>query len=237
MSTAIIEDLLWLGLEWDGEIALPVRAAAALRRGARAAEGGRASSIPASAPAPTSPPRSPPAPRRRTGRTGRSIRAPAGRCAGERDGAWRGAACLAARRRAGRSARPGRSTGSTAIPRCRPSRSAFGDVVLARKDAPASYHLAVTRRRCRAGRHRRRARPRPLRRHRRPPAAPGAARPADAALSSPSPCWSTPRAAASPSATARRRSPTCARPAPTRPRWSRRCARGELPAGYSLAEA
>ena len=36
--------------------ALPVRAAGPLRRGARAAEGGRACSIPASAPAPTSPP-------------------------------------------------------------------------------------------------------------------------------------------------------------------------------------
>ncbi len=38
----------------------------------------------------------------------------------------------------------------------------FGDVVLARKDAPASYHLAVTLDDAAAGRHRRRPRPRPF---------------------------------------------------------------------------
>ena len=55
-------------------------------------------------------------------------------------------------------------------------------------------------RRCRAGRHRHRARPRPVRRDPRPPAAPGAARPADAALSPPRPARRRRRASGSPSA-------------------------------------
>ncbi|MDQ1157549.1 glutamyl/glutaminyl-tRNA synthetase [Sphingomonas sp. SORGH_AS 950] len=61
---------------------------------------------------------------------------------------------------------------------------AHGDVILARKDAPASYHLAVTVDDAAQGVTHCGARGRPVRRHPCPPAAPGAARPADAALSS-----------------------------------------------------
>ena len=210
---------------------LPVRAAAALCRGARAAEGGRASSIPASAPAPRSPPRSPPAPRRRTGRTGPSIPAPAAASAERRR--WRGrmpGGSTSPRRWRG----PGRSTGWTidtevagrarAVRRRRPRPQGRAGQLPSRRHG----------RRCRAGRHRRRARPRPVRLHPCPPAAPGAARPADAASIIITLCSPTPRASASPSATARRPSPTCARPAPIRRRWSTALRRGRI-AGWIFA--
>ena len=62
---------------------------------------------------------------------------------------------------------------------------AWGDVILARKDTPTSYHLAVVGRRRSARRHRRGAWPRPVSCHQRAPAVAGAAGPAGAALSSP----------------------------------------------------
>ena len=65
----------------------------------------------------------------------------------ERQAADRGRRALRAapRRRRRRWPSPGRSPGPTcAAARSRPSRSLLGDVVLARKDVPTSYHLAVT---------------------------------------------------------------------------------------------
>ena len=136
----ILEDLLWLGLEWDGEMLYQSRAAAALRRGARAAEGGgpRLSLL-------LHPRRHRRRDRRRAAPHGAGrpalSRAPAAAWPAPDLSAGRtpGGSTWPRRRRA-----PGRSTGRTTTPRCRPSPSAFGDVVLARKDAPASYHLAVT---------------------------------------------------------------------------------------------
>ena len=137
MSTAIFEDLLWLGLEWDGELLyqserLPLYAEALDRlKGAglvypcfctRA-------DIAASAAAPQGPdgPLYP--------GTCRGLRR-ARRC--------REPARLAARRRQGGRRRPGRSTGCDGDTEVQAEPETFGDVVLARKDAPASYHLAVT---------------------------------------------------------------------------------------------
>ena len=51
----IVEDLRWLGLDWDGEPLVQSQRTAALCRSARPAARARAWSIPASAPAPTSP--------------------------------------------------------------------------------------------------------------------------------------------------------------------------------------
>ena len=70
--------------------------------------------------------------------------------------------------------------------------AAWGDVVLARKDTPTSYHLAVVARRCPAGRDPRRARAGSVLGDQRPSAPAGAARPAGADLPSPPPdsrCW------------------------------------------------
>ena len=138
MSTAIIEDLLWLGLEWDGEIVYQSERLDLYAAALDAAEGRWACSIPASAPAPTSPP----APPRRTGRRGRSI---PGTCRGlgrvadlSRPHAWRlDVAKAMARDRAAR-------LDAIMASRSQARPELLGDVVLARKDAPASYHLAVT---------------------------------------------------------------------------------------------
>ena len=152
----IIEDLLWLGLEWDGEMLYQSERLAALRRGAGAAEGGRACSIPASAPAPTSPPARA-APQGPDGPAlSRHLPRPAptpisrGRMPG---------GSTSPRRRRG----PGRSTGWTATPRSQ----AEPEALRRRRPRPQGRagQLPSRRhgRRRRAGRHRRGARPRPLR--------------------------------------------------------------------------
>jgi hypothetical protein len=112
----------------------------ALRRRARPAEGAPAWSIPASAPAPTSPPRSLSAPHGDA--AGRSIRAPAAPCPTIRERRAATSRMLAARQRQGaRRGRPAALLSATATSRRRRARD-IGDAILARKDAPASYHLA-----------------------------------------------------------------------------------------------
>ena len=87
----------------------------------------------------------------------------------------------------------------------------FDDVILARKDAPAAYHLAVRRRRCGDRRDARRAGSRPALLDPDPAPAADFTRPSGA-RPTPTIRWSrTPTADASPSATAPRRSPRCAR--------------------------
>ncbi len=131
----IIEDLLWLGLEWDGEMLyqserLPLYAEALDRL---RAEGlvypcfCTRADIAASVAAPQGPdgPLYP------------------GTCRGlpepdlGRPHAWR----LDAAKAVARAGRPGWCEGETEV---EGDPAVFGDVVLARKDAPASYHLAVT---------------------------------------------------------------------------------------------
>ena len=170
---------------------------------ARRSTGSRraACSTPASAPAPRSRARSRPPAMPRTGRTARAIPAPAAAC--PRPSATRGS--RAARRT--RSA----STWRRRWPRCLPrglsftelgegrlpaDPAPFGDVVLARKDVPASYHLCVCHDDAAPGRHGGDAR-------RRPEARDG---PAPAAASA---CWagrsrSTPTTRCCPIATGRR---------------------------------
>ncbi len=180
----IFEDLLWLGLEWDGELLYQSERldhyAEALER--LKAEGliypcfctraEIAAEIAASAAAPQGPDGATPA--------------YPGTCRGLADPdlgrphAWRLDV-------AGAMARTGPLYWMDGDTEVQAEPQAFGDVVLARKDAPASYHLAVTLDDAAAGRDRRGARPRPLCLDRRPPAAAGAARPADAGLSSPRP--------------------------------------------------
>lgn len=140
----IIEDLLWLGLEWDGEMLyqserLPLYAEALERLGAAdllypcfCTRAEIAAEIAASASAPHEGP-------------GSGMNGPAypGTCRGlaapdlGRPHAWRLDVAKAAARAGPLSWRDGDSE-IVAEPQI------FGDVVLARKDAPASYHLAVT---------------------------------------------------------------------------------------------
>ena len=136
----IIEDLRWLGLAWDGE---PVYQSERLPLYAEALERLKAAGLRLSLLLhPRRHRRQRRAPRRMDPR-GRSIPAPAAAFAEARD-ARRRAACLAARHGEGRGAGRAARAGPTMAPRSRAEPERFGDVVLARKDAPASYHLAVT---------------------------------------------------------------------------------------------
>ena len=117
----------------------------------------------------------------------------------------------------------------------RPTRLAHGDVVLARKDAPASYHLAVTLDDAADGVTHVDARRGPVRRDRRPPAAPGAARSADARSTTIIRCSLDADGSGWPSATARRRWRDCA-PRGRRRARAGRSARRALPAGIAAAE-
>ena len=143
---AIIEDLAWLGLEWDGEIIFQSERLDLYRRGARPAEGGgpRLSLL-------LHPSRDRRRDRRqrrraRTAPTARSIPAPAARFRPRSaSGGWPPSPTPGGstwrRRAAGRRAALYWHDGDTEV-QAEPER--FGDVVLARKDAPVSYHLAVT---------------------------------------------------------------------------------------------
>ena len=131
----IIEDLLWLGLEWDGEMLyqserLPLYAEALDRLKARGliypCVGTRAD-IAASAAAPQGPD-GPLYPGTCRGRADPDLATPH---------AWR----LDVARAAAQTGPLYWHDGDTEV-QAEPER--FGDVVLARKDAPASYHLAVT---------------------------------------------------------------------------------------------
>jgi glutamyl-Q tRNA(Asp) synthetase len=141
---AIFEDLIWLGLEWDGEIVyqserLPLYAEAleTLKRlglvyPCFCTRAGIAAEIAASAQAPHEP---------AAAVYPGTCRALSGeereRLAAERPHAWRLDVARAAEQ-AGPLAWCDHDQEVTADP------GLFGDVVLARKDAPASYHLAVT---------------------------------------------------------------------------------------------
>ena len=218
----IEEDLDWLGLAWDGPVLRQSARTDAYRAALeRAGRGGAALSLLLHA-------------RRHRRRRERAARAgwqrrlsrhlpwPRSGRTGAADGqrALRVAARHGARHRA---ARAGRAGMMPSWARSTPTPLRFGDVVLARKDAPASYHLAVTVDDACAGCHRRRARHRPVRGDARPPPAPGAARPADAPLPPSPAAHRRGRAVVSPSATARRRWPICALRAPIRARWWTRC--------------
>ena len=134
----IIEDLLWLGLEWDGEMPyqserLPFYAEALDRLKAdgllypcTCTRAEIAAEIAASASAPQGPAGAPayPGTCRGAGRT-------------DRPHAWR----LDVANAMARAGPLYWMDGDTEV-QAEPER--FGDVVLARKDAPASYHLAVT---------------------------------------------------------------------------------------------
>ena len=145
-AAAILEDLAWLGLDWDGRGPPAIGAFRRLPRRARAARrGGAALSLLLHAA--RDPGRDRPR-RRRAARRDRAAlsRAPAATSARRSapQGAAGGGLRAAARRRGGagahRAARleRGRASGS------RPQPAALGDVVLARKEMPTSYHLAVT---------------------------------------------------------------------------------------------
>lgn len=141
---AIFEDLIWLGLEWDGEIVyqserLPLYAEAleTLKRlglvyPCFCTRAGIAAEIAASAQAPHEP---------AAAVYPGTCRALSGeereRLAAERPHAWRLDVARAAEQ-SGPLVWWDHDQEVTADPRL------FGDVVLARKDAPASYHLAVT---------------------------------------------------------------------------------------------
>ena len=143
MSTAIIEDLLWLGLEWDGEMRLPVRAA---RLYAAALERLKATGLvyPCFCTRADDRRRDRRQRRRRTDPEGAALSRHLPRPRRRERDLLRRAACLAARRRQGGRRAPGRSTGRDGDTEVQAEPERFGDVVLARKDAPASYHLAVT---------------------------------------------------------------------------------------------
>lgn len=141
---AILEDLLWLGLEWDGEIvyqserlrlyaeALDTLKARGLVYPCFCTRAEIAAEIAASASAPHEP-----AVAAYPGTCRRLSAEERGRLLAERPHAWRLDVAKAA-------AKAGplvwRDQGGEV--EARPEM--FGDVVLARKDAPASYHLAVT---------------------------------------------------------------------------------------------
>ncbi len=154
-TDAILEDLAWLGLDWDGEVrkqsehfadyeaaldkldvtgviypcfCTRAEIAAEIARAGRCAAGRGGAAL--SRHLPRSHDRRAAAPHR----CGRQFRV-AARCGA--------GACAHRPARMGRGGRGHRS---------RPIPQLLGDVVLARKDTPTSYHLAVTRRRCAAGR-------------------------------------------------------------------------------------
>lgn len=136
---AIFEDLLWLGLEWDGEIVYQSErlddyreALERLRRDGLVypcfcTRAEIAAEIAASAAAPQGP-EGPVYPGTCRGLAGPDL---------DRPHAWR----LDMRRALGQAGPLAWQEGETAVA-ADPAR--FGDVVLARKDAPASYHLAAT---------------------------------------------------------------------------------------------
>ena len=148
-AAAILEDLAWLGLDWDGPVRVQSRASAGVSRRAGRAGGARAAvSVLLHA--------------RRYPARGRGVRRGAAR-AGRQPGLSRHLPASVARASAPRASPPGerfalrldmaRALAAVAGPlsfeeegegviACDPAR--FGDVVLARKDAPASYHLCVT---------------------------------------------------------------------------------------------
>ncbi len=148
-AAAILEDLAWLGLDWDG----PVRRQSEHFDDYRAALDrleAMACSIPASAPAARSRPRSPaPAARRKASRAALSRHLPPPRHAAT----CREAALRRPIMRCGSISRAALAlTGpldwveeEAEGPRRMPADPhALGDVVLARKEVPTSYHLAVT---------------------------------------------------------------------------------------------
>ena len=111
----------------------------------------------------------------------------------------------------------------------------IGDAILARKDAPASYHLSCVVDDAASGvtmvvRGADLRASTPIQR-----LLQAAARPARADLSAPSRSSPMTTAAASPSATSRRRSPRCARAASTGRRSPRNCSRGKLPLWLSAS--
>jgi glutamyl-Q tRNA(Asp) synthetase len=136
----IIEDLLWLGLEWDGEMvyqserlelyaaALERLKAAGLLYPCFCTRAEIAAEIAASASAPHAGPDGPVYPG-----TCRDLAAPDM----DRPHAWR----LDMTKAVAHAGPLAWRDGETEVEACP---EAFGDVVLARKDAPASYHLAVT---------------------------------------------------------------------------------------------
>ena len=146
-AAAIVEDLAWLGLDWDGPVRRQSEHLADYRAALDAAGGGGAAlSLLLHARA-TSRPRSP-APAARRKARGRSIPAPAAASAAaeraERIAAGAGLRA-APRRRAGAGAHRAALSGEDERQgRVAADPASLGDVVLARKDVPTSYHLAVT---------------------------------------------------------------------------------------------
>jgi glutamyl-Q tRNA(Asp) synthetase len=143
-ADAIIEDLTWLGLDWDGEVRVQSRCLDAYRQAIAALDDllypcfcTRADiqrEIAASASAPHTPDGAP-----RYPGTCRAL--PADICARRiAEGAPYALRLDMARAAAGRTL-SFEEVGHGRIP-CDPT--AFGDVVLARRDVPASYHLCVT---------------------------------------------------------------------------------------------
>ncbi len=142
-AAAVQEDLLWLGLEWDGDVRVQSQHLPEYRAAlGRLSAAGllypcfcTRADIAASAAAPHGPDGAPLYP-------GTCRLLPAAVVAGRLAAGERHALRLdmeAARRRAGLLDWDEAGEGRL---RCRPE--SFGDVVLARKDAPASYHLCVT---------------------------------------------------------------------------------------------
>jgi glutamyl-Q tRNA(Asp) synthetase len=147
-AAAIQEDLAWLGITWDGPVRvqsehLPEYQAVLERLAARGlvypcfcTRADIAREVTASASAPHAPDGSPlyPGTCRSLSATERAAREAAGQPYAQRLHMARALACV-----------PGPLTfeeEGQGVIRCEPAR--FGDVVLARKDAPASYHLCVT---------------------------------------------------------------------------------------------
>ena len=187
----------WLGITWQLAGAAAERALRRLRGGARQARGAGAASIRASRAAARSPRSSPSATSK-----GRWPRDPDGVPLYPGRARKMSPAERERRRRAGEPfalrlamdaavARAGVLTwtetgagpqGQSGVVAAAPQM--WGDVVLARKEVPTSYHLAVARRRRLAGRDRGGARAGPVLVDRHSPAVAGAARPAGAGLSS-----------------------------------------------------
>ena len=228
----IYEDLRWLGLDWDEPVLVQSQRTAAIPGRARRAEGAR--------------------PRLRLLLHARRHRAvadraawrcrdllsrhlprPARRSRAPRDHAALLAARFGARRWSWPACRPGPRRTAAASRR---DASDIGDAILARKDAPASYHLVLRRRRCGERRDDGRARRRPARLDADPAPAADAARPARARPISTTRWSPTRTAAASPSATSRRRSRRCAKRASTAAQLAARPARRQACRLVSLSQ-
>ena len=140
--------LAWLGLDWEKPVRRQSEHLADYRAGARPAGSAGACSIPASAPARRSRPRSPPPRARRRGRRAALSRhLPAARSEdirAQRIGGGRALCAAPRRRRAAARGRGAARLGGSERGLSRSSPGLLGDVVLARKDIAASYHLAVT---------------------------------------------------------------------------------------------